>query len=1047
MNFTKLVLKRPVTTILLVLCLIFFGGMSLVGTKLELTPEINMPMLIITTTYGGASPEDINDLVTKPIEDQVGTLSGIDTMTSQSSENVSMIMLQYEYGTDMDNAYSDLRKKLDLAMNDLPDDADDPTIIEMDVNAMASMYLSVNNKAVNNIYDYTEKNIVPELEKLSAVASVDVSGGTQEYVRIRLIPEKLQEYHLDASTVAQLVGNADFSMPAGTTYVGNAELNISSGVDYKTPESYADLPITTSGGHVVYLRDIAEVSQAQEDATSIGRYDGADTVLVGLNRNQQYTAVDVSNQTKDIIAQLQAGDPNLQIVVVNDDADQIMSSLKSVFSTMFMAILISTVILFIFFGDVKASLIVATSIPLSILTAFIMMWAMGYSLNVITLSSVVLGVGMMVDNSTVILESCFRAMDAEKERSFKGYIRAALSGTNMVGASVLGSTLTTCVVFLPLGFLSGLSGQFFQPLGMTIVFCMTASLISAVSIVPMCYVFYRPKENEKAAAYKAIRAMQGGYRGLMEKLLRHKRLVMIVSVVLLVLSLGLAGQLKMVMMPQVDEGRVTISIAMKPNLSIEKQDETYRKIEAVVTADENTENYMLSSGGSMLSSNSATLTAYLKDDRSRSTDDTVKLWKDQLQAIDNADVSVESYSSTSSMRMDTNFNVTLTDSDYDRLKEVTDKITNALMQDNRVTSATSTLANASPLIKVSIDPVAAAAEGFTPAQLASTVNLMLAGKEADTMDVDGEELSIEVEYPKTEFNDINKVRNLMLTSAAGNTVALQDVADIHFEDSPRSITRKDKEYQAQITADFTALADASTRQQLHEQYVAPNLTGGVEEQQNTMDKMMQDEFTGLFQAIMIAVFLVFVVMAAQFESARFSFMVMTTVPFSLIGSFLFLWLFDAPISMPSLIGFLMLVGTVVNNGILYVDTVNQYKPYMPLEKALVEAGATRLRPILMTTLTTVVAMVPMAFGYGDSGELMQGLALVDVGGLTASTLMALLVLPIYYYYMNRGRKQGRMEGVNVDQIAAEISVILPEDEAENSEEVKTSARPETDPQA
>lgn len=1030
MKITKLVLKRPVTTLLAVLCLVFFGAMSLIGAKLELTPEINMPMLVITTTYGGAAPEDIDELVTKPIEEEVGTLSGIDTMTSQSSENISMVMLQYEYGTDMDNAYSDLRKKLDLVKNSLPDDAGDPNIMEMDVNAMASMYLSISNKAVDNIYNYTKKTIEPELEKLSAVASADVSGGSAEYVRIQLIPEKLSEYHLDISSVAQIVGAASFTMPAGTTDVGSTEINISSGVEYKTPEELNRIPITTGGGNIIYLEDIAVVSRAEEDPTNVGRYDGEDTVLVGLNRNQKYTAVDVSNQAKKAIAQLEANDPNLDIVVVNDGADQIMSSLKTVLTTMVSAVLISTIILFIFFGDVKASMIVATSIPLSILTAFIMMWAMGYSLNVITLSSVVLGVGMMVDNSIVVLESCFRAMDAEPKQNFKNYLRAALNGSNMVGMSVLGSTLTTCVVFLPLGFLSGLSGQFFKPLGMTIVFCMTASLVSAVSIVPLCYVYYRPKEKTKAPAYRAVRAMQNGYRALMQVILRHKKLVMAATIALLIGSFGLASQLKMVLMPETDEGTVSITVAMKPNLKLSAQDETYQKIEQVVSADPNTEDYMISSG-SMMSSGSTSVTAYLKKDRTRSTADTVKLWKEQLQAVDNADITVESYSTTNMMNAGSNFSVTLVNSDYDKLKAAADKITDQLMLDKRVTGATSTLANASPMLKVDIDPVAAAAEGFTPAQLAANLNLMLSGKEADKMDLDGEDVSIMVEYPKDEFDSVNKVEDIMLTSAAGNSVLLKDIADVHFADSPKSITRSDKEYQVEITADYTDLATPKTMMELHQQYVEPNLTNGVTEKENTMNEMMNEEFTSLFQAIFIAVFLVFVVMAAQFESPRFSFMVMTTIPFALIGSFFFLWLCDVPISMPALIGFLMLVGTVVNNGILYVDTANQYKPHMQLEEALVEAGATRLRPILMTTLTTVVSMVPMAMGVGDSGALMQGLALVDVGGLTASTLMALLVLPVYYYFMNKKRRPNEMDGLDLEAVMEEkAEVILPGEKLE-----------------
>ncbi len=1008
MKISKFVLKRPVTTLLGVLCLIFFGLMSVLSAKLELTPEINMPMLVVTTVYPGAGPEDIDELVTKPIEDEVNTLSGIDTMTSQSSDNVSMVLLQYEYGTDMDNAYSDLRKRLDLVMSSLPEDAEEPTILEMDVNAMASVYLSVNNPAVNNVYNYVDKNIVPELEKLSAVASVDISGGSSDYISVELIPEKLNQYHLDISAIAQLVGASSFTMPAGSTGVGNTDLNVSAGVEYKTPEELRQIPITVGNEDVIYLEDVAVVTQKQEDPEAIGRYNGNDTVVLGVNRNQQYTAVDVSKQVTAALAELEAADPNLEIVVVNDSANQITSSLESVLFTMAMAVVISTVILFIFFGDVKGSLIVATSIPISILAALVMMWAMGYSFNVITLSSIVLGVGMMVDNSIVILEACFRAMGEEPRRDFGSYVSAALKGSKTVGASVLGSTLTTCVVFLPLGFLSGLSGQFFQPLGMTIVFCMMASFFSAVMIVPLCFVYYKPQENAKAAAYGAIRSMQNGYRHLMQKILRHKKTVMALTVALLVGAFCLAGQLESVLMPEIDEGTVNITVDMKPDLTVEKQDETYRRIEEIVSADPDLDSYMLSASGG-----SGSITAYLKGEREKTTDEAVKQWKDALQVVDNCDISVEAYSTTSMMNAGTGFDLTLVDADYDTLKEVADKITDGLMTDSRVTRVSSSLANASPLIKVDIDPILAGAEGLSPVQVASSLNLMMNGTEADTMDVDGDELSIEIEYPKDEFADINQVENILLTSSTGASVLLKDIAEIRFEDSPETLTRVDKQYQAQITADYTEAAGPNVRQELYDTYVRPNLTNGVSEAENAMTEMMNEEFGNLFMAIAIAIFLVFVVMAAQFESARFSFMVMTTVPFGLIGSFLFLWLFDAPISMPSLIGFLMLIGTVVNNGILYVDTANQYQEKMPFKTAIIEAGATRLRPILMTTLTTVVSMVPMAVGYGDSGELMQGLALVSVGGLTASTIMALLVLPVYYTLMTR-KKAKKLQSVDVN---------------------------------
>jgi len=1004
-RLTKLVLIRPVTTLLVVLSLIFFGGMSIISQKMELTPEISMPMLVVTTTYPGASPEVVNDNITKKIEEGCGTLSGLDSMTSRSSENYSLTLLQYEYGTDMDNAYSELRKRMDSARSSLPEDAGDPTIIEMDINAVAVIYLCVENSTVNNIYNYVRTSIVPEFEKLSSVASVETSGGSQEYISVRLIPEKLRQYHLDISTVAQLVGTASVSMPGGTTAVGSTDMNVALGVDYKTVEALRRLPITVGGGNIIYLEDIADVGRTEQDSTGIGRYNGNDTVMLGIQRNQKYTAVDVSNQVMRTLKELEAEDPNFHYVIINDSADLIRNSVSTMFKTMALAVAISMAVLFIFYGDLKGSLIVATSIPISLLTALVMMWAMGYSLNIITLGSVVLAVGMMVDNSIVVLESCFRAMEKRQGGSFAGYAAAAVEGSGTVAASILGSTLTTCVVFLPLAFLKGLTGQLFQPLAMTIVFCMIASLLSAVTIVPLCYVFYKPVEKEKAPAYHLIRSMQNGYRRMMERIMKHRKKTILITLALFVGSLMLAGTLDSTMMPEVDEGTLTISVSMKPNLNVDAQNEVVSRIEEIIMADGDMESCMVMSGGGMMGGGSATVLAYLKSDRVKSTKETMEVWKDQLQAVDNCDISISASSTTSMMNAGSNFSMTLLNSDYDRLKEASDKITDALMLDRRVTAVNSSLANSSPLIKVDVDPVLASAEGLNPAQVFGMLYNMLNGSKADTMEVDGEELSVWVEYPKEEFENLQQVQNILISTPSGGAVLLKDIAEIRFEDSPATITRVDKQYQAVITAEYTDLSDRGTMTDLRENVVKPLFTKGTTEKENSSDEMMNEEFGNLFKAIAIAVFLVFVVMAAQFESVRFSIMVMTTIPMALIGSFFFLWLFDVPISMLSLMGFLMMTGTVVNNGILFVDTADQHRRSMELEPALIEAGAIRLRPILMTTLTTVLAMIPMAAGIGEAGAIMQGLALVNAGGLAASTVMALLVLPVYYMLMNGKRKE------------------------------------------
>lgn len=1012
MNLTKTVLKRPVTTLMVILCLIVFGFTSVLSSKLELIPPMDMPMLVVFTMYPGASPEDVDELVSQTIEDETGTLSGIKGVTSVSNENYSIVLLEYEYGIDTNDAYDDLKKKMDTIQAQLPDDVQDPVIMEMNINDMASITFAVNNDSQSNLYNYVNDTIVPEFEKLSSVASVDISGGQKEYISIELIPEKLSQYRLSMNSIASAIGSADFTYPVGDTQVGKQVLSVSAGVTYDTVESLKTIPITVGGGNIIYLEDVANIYPALEDASGIGRYNGRDTISLQIKKQQSSSDVEVSRDAMRIVERLKAADENLEMIVVDDNSDMIKSSLSSVVKTMAMAVVVSMVIIFLFFGDLKASLIVGTSIPISILVALISMSAMGFSLNVITLSSLVLGVGMMVDNSIVVLESCFRST---KGVGFREYTDAALKGSGTVLQSVIGGTLTTCVVFLPLAFLAGMSGQMFKPLGFTIVFCMLASLISAMTIVPLCYTMYRPREKEHAPLSGMITGLQNGYRSIMKVLLPKKKTVIFVSVVLLAASIVMGTQLGMELISSADEGTISVSVETKPGLKIEEIDEILKKVEAVVTADENVDSYMLSYGSTGLSmgGSGATLSAYLSDDCKLDTEEVIRMWKPLMAQISDCDITMESSSMMSSMMMaNSGFQVILESTQYDSLKEASDSIVKQLTDRGEVTRIHSTLENAAPVIKIEIDPIQASAEGLSPVQTAGLINTMLGGTEATTLEVNGNEISVMVEYPEGEYTTLDQVKGIVIPTAAGSSVALSDIAEVVFQDSPLSITRSDKQYQVTITGDYTELVNTNDRKDvervrnlLMQEVVNPSMTMDITIAQSAVDESMVEELGALLQAVLIAAFLVFVVMAAQFESTKFSLMVMTTIPFSLIGSFGLLFLTDVAISMPSMLGFLMLVGTVVNNGILYVDTVNQYRREMDINTALVEAGATRLRPILMTTLTTIVAMIPMCLAYGDAGEMMQGLALVDVGGLVASTVLALLMLPAYYLVMSYKKKE------------------------------------------
>ena len=761
-----------------------------------------------------------------------------------------------------------------------------------------------------------------------------------------------------------------------------------------------------ANGETIHLSDIANVYEALEDANSIGRYNGEDVISLGIKKQQSSTAIEVSNQVTKKVQEIEQQYPGLKITVVDDASDTLKRSLSSVIQTLLLAIILSMIILFLFYGDLRASVIVGTSIPISVVLAIICMAAMGFSMNIISLTSLVLGVGMMVDNSINVLDGCFRA----KEKL--DFYDAALEGTRTMIGSITGGTLTTCVVFIPLLMLNGMSGQLFTQLGYTIIFCMTASLFSAVIIVPLCYMFWHPVEKDHAPAGRIIKGIQAWYRKHMPQVIKRYALVFGTTAVLVVLALLMASRLNLELMSSIDEGIVTMTIKTKPGYSVSAIRDTVLDLENMVEADEDVDHYLMTygnSGVSMTSGSDVTLNAYLKDKRTLSTDEVIEKWRYATQNYVNATITLEQGSSSmsSSMSSGDSIEVDLQSTDYDTLKKSADDLVTELRKREDVMQVHSSVENAAPVIKVKVDPVKAEAEGLTPASIGSAVYSNLSGVKAATISVNGEDQDVKVEFAPDRYDSIAKLQGMMITTAAGNTLPLEDLAEIYYQDSPQEISRKEKQYQVSITmqaqADYKKTAEKDVKSFV-QNWEFPY---GVEMATNSQDESMGEELSALGMALVTAIFLIFIVMAIQFESPKFSLMVMATIPFSLIGSFGFLFLADCPISMTSMLGFLMLVGTVVNNGILYVDTVNQLRVEMPLDEALVEAGAIRVRPICMTTLTTIIAMIPNCLAFGKAGKMMQGLALVNVGGLVAATILTLVLLPSFYrvvYNMGKGKE-------------------------------------------
>lgn len=706
MGITKFVLKRPVTVIMTLLCLLVFGISSVFHASLEQMPEMETPMMTIMARCEGAGPEDISELVTEPIEDAVSTLEGVKSISSSSSDGSARIMLEYDYGTDMDEAYNELTKKMSSLERQLPEDMDTPTVMEMGQNAGTSMMLSISHKTETDLYSYAEQKIVPELEKIASVASVEAMGGTSEYIQVELNREKMDQYKVTMSQISSAIQNANVSLPSGDTISGNLELSVTTSLETSDLEELKNVPVTASIGEIIRLQDVADVRTEEEKRGGISRYDGEETISISVMKNQSNTDIEVSEAVRETIKELQAADPDLTVEVVNDTADTILDSLKDVAETMALSVIISMIIIFLFFGDLKASLIVGSSIPTSILLCLIAITAAGFSLNVITMSALVLGVGMMVDNSIVVLESCFRAAESNRDKGIFGYAKAALLGSNQVLASIIGGTATTCVVFLPLAAVQGMSGQMFGPLGYTVVFCMLASLLSAITVVPLCYVMYKPREKSKAFMSRPVERLQNFYRKVMKKLLRHKGWVMAVSAAMLAATFYLASGMRSELITSDDTGQINIEIETRPGLLEEKTDDALARIEEIVSSDENVESYML-----RYQNQSGSVTAYLKDDRTEDTDQLAEQWQQELSDIENISAEVTAGSSMSFMQRTRGYETILTGTDYEELKEVSDQIVSELISRDDVINIHSSFENNAPIVSIDVDPLMAGQKG------------------------------------------------------------------------------------------------------------------------------------------------------------------------------------------------------------------------------------------------------------------------------------------------------------------------------------------------
>ncbi|MEG1993830.1 MAG: efflux RND transporter permease subunit, partial [Oscillospiraceae bacterium] len=555
MGLTKLALKRPVSLLMCVICVLVLGFSAITGMPMELTPPMEFPMFIVNTVYPTAAPEDVEKLVSKPIEDALGTVSGVKNITSISQENVSMVLLELDYNTNLDEVSTAIQEKLNQVKSSLPDEANAPSAMRMSQDNSTVSLISITSDTYDNLGNFVEQEIAPQFEKLAGVAGTQIIGAKEQYIQVALKDNKISQYNLTSDMVAQLISLTDLNIPAGSIERGDQKLLLRGQVQYSSIEQLKAMPITLASGDVITVEDIADVSLQTEKITSVSRRNGANDITLYVNKMQDANTVDVSEAVRDTAKEITNANQDIEVNVVIDQGEYITSAITSVAESLIAGAIISMVVLWFFLGDIKASLIIATSIPFSVILTFVIMGWAGININLVSMGGLVVGVGMIVDNSIVVLESMYR-----KRAEDFSYYDSAKEGVKIVVSAIVASTLTTIVVFLPISLINGLTGQLFSQVGFTVIFSLTASLISALTLVPALFVKIQPKEKVEGKSLAIIQKLNNAYSRAIRKVLRVKKTVLTTACILLVLSIALVPIIGLELMPQMDQGEVSVSL-------------------------------------------------------------------------------------------------------------------------------------------------------------------------------------------------------------------------------------------------------------------------------------------------------------------------------------------------------------------------------------------------------------------------------------------------------------------------------------------------------
>jgi len=1029
MKISSFAVHRPIFTIMVVLIVILLGIISLLRLPIDLMPDISYPTLSISCSYTNAGPEEIEELITRPIEQAMSAVPGVEEVSSVSVEGRSSVRVTFSWGTDLDAAANDIRDRLDRVIRNLPEEVERPTLRKFDLASFPILILGASSK-LDPIQTrrILEDEVQYRLERIPGVAAVDIWGGLEREIHVNLDPAKINALSIPLDRILTSVREGNVNIPAGTIEQGNFEITVRTPGEYTDLKQLEDTVVTVRQGVPILLREIATIEDSWQKITRIVRVNGQPGIRLSVSKQSGKNTVEVAQGALKELENINRDIPQIQIIPIVDTSDYIQRSIKNVGSSAIFGGILAVFTLLVFLRNFRSTVIIATSIPVSIIASFALLYFGGFTLNIMTLGGLALGIGMLVDNAIVVLENIFRIRESGESLE-----RAAVDGTEEVTSAIIASTLTTMVVFLPLVFIRGMSGVMFKQLSIVVAFSLLCSLGAALTLVPMLSVRVLPSASgdntQKQSLGRRVfeisgrffQRLENNYKKLLHISLNHRATVTLIAVLIMASSLLLIPYVGAELMPSTDEGEVRVNCEMQVGTRLDLLDEKIRIIERIIDDSvPEIENVVLSIGGggwrgSGGHTGNIRISLKPQSQRERSSEQISTDLRKKLSNIPGMTIRTRAGQGLFILRMGTSGNdriqIEVRGHDLQTADALAMQVRDIVESVEGVTDTQISRESGSPEELIQIDRQKAADMNLTVSKIANALQTILSGTRAGYYRDSGDEYTILVKLREAEQMNMSEILDLTLVNTDGRPVVLKNVVSVEPQSGPVRIERIDQERNITVSADISERKMSSVlsdiRKLLQTIPVPRDFTisigGDYEEQQKS--------FRELLLSCILALMLVYMVMACQYESLRDPFVVMFSVPLAAIGVILMLFLTGTTFNVQSFIGTIMLGGIVVNNAILLVDHTNllRRKASMPIREAIEEAGRRRLRPILMTATTTIFGLVPLALGLGEGGEAQAPMARVVIGGLLSSTFITLVFVPVVYSIFER-RKAGGTSG-------------------------------------